>query len=78
MRLFESNLSDICVIIYADHERTGPDDSDDHGRVVHSSSKDYQYVLTYQDKEGDWMMVGDVPWEKDHIIIIIIIYDSSI
>ncbi|KAH9684238.1 auxin-responsive protein IAA31 [Citrus sinensis] len=40
-----------------------PDDSDDHGRVVHSSSKDYQYVLTYQDKEGDWMMVGDVPWE---------------
>ncbi|KAK9179063.1 hypothetical protein WN943_028259 [Citrus x changshan-huyou] len=33
-----------------------PDDSDDHGRVVHSSSKDYQYVLTYQDKEGDWMM----------------------
>ncbi|CAN6467096.1 unnamed protein product [Victoria cruziana] len=21
------------------------------------------YVLTYEDKEGDWMMVGDVPWE---------------
>ncbi|KAL0927332.1 hypothetical protein M5K25_001495 [Dendrobium thyrsiflorum] len=20
-------------------------------------------VLTYEDKEGDWMMVGDVPWE---------------
>ncbi|KAK3026942.1 hypothetical protein RJ639_040348 [Escallonia herrerae] len=20
-------------------------------------------VLAYQDKEGDWMMVGDVPWE---------------
>lgn len=40
-----------------------PDDSDDHGRAVHSSAKHYQYVLTYQDKEGDWMMVGDVPWE---------------
>ncbi|MQL71829.1 hypothetical protein Taro_004174 [Colocasia esculenta] len=26
-----------------------------------SSSK--AYILTYEDKEGDWMMVGDVPWE---------------
>ncbi|KAG5008715.1 hypothetical protein AAZX31_07G016400 [Glycine max] len=22
-----------------------------------------EYVLTYVDKEGDWMLVGDVPWE---------------
>ncbi|KAK8509742.1 hypothetical protein V6N11_058144 [Hibiscus sabdariffa] len=21
------------------------------------------HVLTYEDKEGDWMMVGDVPWD---------------
>ncbi|PRQ39764.1 putative transcription factor interactor and regulator AUX-IAA family [Rosa chinensis] len=21
------------------------------------------YVLTYEDQEGDWMLVGDVPWE---------------
>ncbi|KAG6474821.1 auxin-responsive protein IAA4-like [Zingiber officinale] len=21
------------------------------------------HVLTYEDEEGDWMMVGDVPWE---------------
>ncbi|CAA7051263.1 unnamed protein product [Microthlaspi erraticum] len=21
------------------------------------------HVLTYQDKDGDWMMVGDIPWE---------------
>ncbi|XP_020582558.1 auxin-responsive protein IAA4-like [Phalaenopsis equestris] len=21
------------------------------------------HVLTYEDKEGDWMMVGDVPWK---------------
>ena len=20
------------------------------------------FVLTYEDKDGDWMMVGDVPW----------------
>ncbi|KAJ4968369.1 hypothetical protein NE237_015070 [Protea cynaroides] len=24
---------------------------------------DKDHVLTYEDKEGDWMMVGDVPWE---------------
>lgn len=22
-----------------------------------------QHVLTYEDKEGNWMMAGDVPWE---------------
>ncbi|KAG5565682.1 hypothetical protein RHGRI_001557 [Rhododendron griersonianum] len=24
-----------------------------------------EYVLTYEDKEGDWMLVGDVSWELD-------------
>ena len=23
---------------------------------------DSEFVLTYEDKDGDWMMVGDVPW----------------
>ncbi|KAK4344266.1 hypothetical protein RND71_037360 [Anisodus tanguticus] len=22
-----------------------------------------EYVFTYEDKDGDWMLVGDVPWE---------------
>ncbi|KAK4785303.1 hypothetical protein SAY86_001992 [Trapa natans] len=22
-----------------------------------------EYVLTYEDSDGDWMLVGDVPWE---------------
>jgi auxin-responsive protein IAA len=22
-----------------------------------------QYVPTYEDKDGDWMLVGDVPWQ---------------
>lgn len=22
----------------------------------------FDFVLTYEDKEGDWMLVGDVPW----------------
>lgn len=21
------------------------------------------YVVTYEDKDGDWMLVGDVPWK---------------
>lgn len=24
-----------------------------------------EFVLTYEDKEGDWMLVGDVPWGYD-------------
>lgn len=27
--------------------------------LLHSS----EYVVTYEDKDGDWMLVGDVPWE---------------
>ncbi|CAL4896309.1 unnamed protein product [Urochloa decumbens] len=26
--------------------------------------KDGEYVLTYEDKDGDWMLVGDVPWDS--------------
>nr|CAB3505078.1 unnamed protein product [Digitaria exilis] len=25
--------------------------------------QDQEYVLTYEDKDGDWMLVGDLPWE---------------
>ncbi|ONM08031.1 pescadillo-related [Zea mays] len=25
--------------------------------------KDQEYVLTYEDKDADWMLVGDLPWE---------------
>ncbi|XP_074576458.1 auxin-responsive protein IAA27-like isoform X2 [Curcuma longa] len=27
-----------------------------------------EYVLTYEDKDGDWMLVGDVPWERLRIM----------
>ncbi|KAF6139761.1 hypothetical protein GIB67_024038 [Kingdonia uniflora] len=27
--------------------------------LIHGS----EYVLTYEDKDEDWMLVGDVPWE---------------
>jgi len=23
---------------------------------------DSDYAITYEDKDGDWMLVGDVPW----------------
>ncbi|KAG1334061.1 auxin-induced protein 22D [Cocos nucifera] len=23
----------------------------------------HEYAITYEDKDGDWMLVGDVPWE---------------
>ncbi|KAL7084341.1 hypothetical protein ACP275_14G218600 [Erythranthe tilingii] len=32
-----------------------------HMRLLDGSS---DFVLTYEDKEGDWMLVGDVPWES--------------
>ncbi|XP_057473471.1 auxin-responsive protein IAA11-like isoform X2 [Actinidia eriantha] len=35
-------------------EATGPP-----SKLLDGSSK---FVLTYEDKEGDWMLVGDVPW----------------
>lgn len=25
--------------------------------------KGSEYAPTYEDKDGDWMLVGDVPWE---------------
>jgi hypothetical protein len=28
-----------------------------------------EYVLTYEDKDGDWMLVGDVPWEYVYFLI---------
>lgn len=31
-----------------------------HQRVPHEKPA---HVLTYEDRDGDWMMVGDVPWE---------------
>jgi hypothetical protein len=26
--------------------------------------KGSEYAPTYEDKDGDWMLVGDVPWDK--------------
>ena len=28
-----------------------------------------EYVLTYEDKDGDWLLVGDVHWEEVFLIL---------
>ncbi|KAI4364081.1 hypothetical protein MLD38_020218 [Melastoma candidum] len=32
-------------------------------REKDSTCDGFKYVSTYEDKDGDWMLVGDVPWE---------------
>ncbi|KAK7245316.1 hypothetical protein RIF29_40155 [Crotalaria pallida] len=34
-------------------------EADEQSKLLDGSS---DFVLTYEDKEGDWMLVGDVPW----------------
>lgn len=41
-------------------EHVGRTDATGSLRLLDGSS---DFVLTYEDKEGDWMLVGDVPWE---------------
>jgi auxin-responsive protein IAA len=31
--------------------------------ITTSSSRHVDVVVTYEDGEGDWMLLGDVPWE---------------
>ena len=35
-----------------------------------------EFVLTYEDKDGDWMLVGDVPWP--YVFFFLINYDLII
>ncbi|KAL5203336.1 hypothetical protein ABZP36_014288 [Zizania latifolia] len=49
-----------------------PDAKDRHQQLVgggeRSKKKTNDHVLTYEDQEGDWMMVGDVPWEYGYTV----------
>ncbi|XP_010521481.1 PREDICTED: auxin-responsive protein IAA8-like isoform X1 [Tarenaya hassleriana] len=46
---------------FGSHETSGK------GAINEGNLKDLlhgsEYVLTYEDKDGDWMLVGDVPWK---------------
>ncbi|KAL5702473.1 Iaa13p [Ranunculus cassubicifolius] len=37
-----------------------------------------EFVLTYEDKDGDWMLVGDVPWGYASIFFSLHIYVCAI
>ncbi|XP_074280938.1 auxin-responsive protein IAA27-like [Silene latifolia] len=37
-------------------------DESSEGRLINKLQRS-EYVLTYEDKDGDWMLVGDVPWK---------------
>lgn len=40
-----------------------------------------EFVLTYEDKDGDWMLVGDVPWGYATLLNIVLStknYDSEV
>lgn len=47
-------------------------DAKRHSQLLGGSS---EFVLTYEDKDGDWMLVGDVPWgyvpftQYDHFVL---------
>lgn len=42
---------------FQEHEVTGA--ASKPTKLLDGSS---EFVLTYEDREGDWMLVGDVPW----------------
>ncbi|XP_041022741.1 auxin-responsive protein IAA31-like [Juglans microcarpa x Juglans regia] len=53
LRLYHSYqmLRDSLMTMFANYQQTEKD---------HGSS----YTLTYQDKDGDWLLAGDVPWQS--------------
>lgn len=32
-------------------------------RKIMDTANGIEYVPTYEDRDGDWMLVGDVPWK---------------
>lgn len=32
-------------------------------KPITDTANGLEYVPTYEDKDGDWMLVGDVPWK---------------
>lgn len=55
--------SQIFVLMYSSQSETIIDSFQAGAEVDGACHSEKCHVLTYEDKEGDWMMVGDVPWE---------------
>lgn len=66
--LFDIILDKSKLTLFINGYGPGQYGSNGHGKkdgMGESHSTDLQnaeYVLTYEDKDGDWMLVGDVPW----------------
>lgn len=55
-----SDINNFCVLSASNAQELGVMSETSSSRLLDGSS---EFVLTYEDKEGDWMLVGDVPWE---------------
>ncbi|KAL3580655.1 hypothetical protein D5086_018490 [Populus alba] len=38
----------------------------------------HHHVLTYIDREGDWMLAGDVPWESLNVVLFTLILNVDV
>ncbi|KAI3511486.1 hypothetical protein L1887_18640 [Cichorium endivia] len=52
-------LAQALEIMFLKNGRRDKQQAKQRSRLLDGSS---EFVLTYEDKEGDWMLVGDVPW----------------
>ncbi|CAN1353372.1 Auxin-responsive protein IAA31 [Linum perenne] len=51
------------LLAYASYEDMITTLDDMFGTHILCNQQVQYHVLTYEDKEGDWLIVGDVPWE---------------
>lgn len=47
----------------ADDTNRGGNEGMDGDKERQKILQHHTYRLTYEDEEGDWLLVGDVPWE---------------
>lgn len=65
------NDSSFCLLPASNAQELGVmSETTSSSRLLDGSS---EFVLTYEDKEGDWMLVGDVPWEY---VLHLLLYSS--
>uniref|UniRef100_M4DD43 Auxin-responsive protein n=1 Tax=Brassica campestris TaxID=3711 RepID=M4DD43_BRACM len=50
-------------VVAADHKMIIEEEDQNEWAEEEDMCSEKSHVLTYADKEGDWIMVGDVPWE---------------
>ncbi|KAG6761537.1 hypothetical protein POTOM_034764 [Populus tomentosa] len=53
-----------------------PLETDPEAVCIHAQR--HHHVLTYIDREGDWMMAGDVPWESLNVVLFTLILNVDV